>query len=276
VDGSPWRATDKTGGESLFIKIMDPDASLYIDVACAFEAARRASDLGVGPRVISADTASGVLVMEDLDKGWRVGTLEGMLDPALVDAALAARKRFQQGAPLPSTRGVFEEIERFYAAAKAAAAELPSDADWLFAELHFAAEAMKAVTGPLVPIHGDGNVSNMLISDSGEVRLIDWDRATNADPLEDLGSFLVEAFDQEPEAWEAFVRYTGARDERAFNRARIFGIADDFRWGLIGAVLAAKSPRKTCEFYKFASWRFLRCSMAVREPRFGEALRRVG
>ena len=275
VDGSPWRALDKASGESLFVKIMDPDAALTIDVACAFEAARRASDLGIGPIVLSADTASGVLVMEDLNTGWRVGTLERMLDPALVDAALAARKAFQNGPPLPKTRGVFEEIEHFHSAAKAAAAELPSDADWLLAELRFAAAAMKETGGPPAPIHGDGNVSNILISDSGEVRLIDWDRATNADPLEDLGSFLVEAFDQEPEAWDAFVRYTGGRDDRAFNRARLYGIADDFRWGLIGALLAAKSPRNTYEFYKFASWRFLRCHMAVREPRFGDALRRI-
>ena len=45
--------------------------------------------------------------------------------------------------------------------------------------------------------------------------------------------------------------------------------------GLIGALLAAKSARNTLEFYKFASWRFLRCRMAVREPRFGEVLRRI-
>src|SRR6266702_2898388 len=274
VDGSPWRASDKESGESLFIKVMDSDAPLYIDVACAFEAARRASDLGIGPTVMSANATSGVLVMEDLNTGWRVGTLERMLDPALVDAALAARKTFQNGPPLSTTRGVFEEIEHFHAAAVAAAAELPPDADWLLAELRFAAGAMRESAGPPVPIHGDGNVSNMLISDSGEVRLVDWDRATNADPLEDIGSFLVEAFDQEPEAWDTFARYTGSRDECAFSRARIYGVADDFRWGLIGALLAAKSPRKTYEFYKFASWRFLRCRMAVSEPRFGETLRR--
>jgi len=43
-----------------------------------------------------------------------------------------------------------------------------------------------------------------LVSDAGEVRLVDWDRAANADPLEDLGSFLVEAFDEAPEARDAF------------------------------------------------------------------------
>lgn len=275
VDGAPWRATDKASGESLFVKAMDPDAALYIDVACAFEAAQRASDLGIGPKVFVADVATGVLVMEDLNAGWRVGTLERMLDPKLVDAVIAARKTFSDGPPLPRSASVFAEIERFYQAVKEIGAQLPSDIDWMMAELRFAAAALANVKVETVPIHGDGNVSNILISDAGEVRLIDWDRAGNADPLEDLGSFLVEAFDREPEARDAFIRATGGFDEAAFNRTRIYGIADDLRHGLIGALLSAKSPRNTFEFYKFASWRFLRCSMAVREQRFGDMVRRV-
>jgi len=275
VDGSPWRVRDKASGETLFIKLMDPDAVFYIDVACAFEAAQRASDLGIGPRVLKADIGSGMLVMEDLDEGWRVGTLDRLLDPAIVDKILAARQRFQNGPPLPRTASVFDEIERFHADAIVANAVLPSEADWLLAELRLAAEAMRPLAAKAVPVHGDGNISNVLISDAGEVRLVDWDRAANADPLEDLGSFLVEAFDEVPEARDAFSRMTGGFDERAFNRAWLYGIADDLRWGLIGALVAAKSSRDTYEFYKFASWRFLRCRMALREPRFGQALRRI-
>ena len=275
VDGFPWRAVKKSGGETLFIKSMDADATLYIDIPCAFEAAQRASDLGIGPKVLLADARSGTLIMEDLNQGWRVGTLERMLEPAIVDAVITARRRFQSGKPLSRTRGVFAEIKQFYAAAVSASAQLPPDTEWMFKELQFAAEAFEALAIAAVPIHGDGNVSNILISDTGEVRLIDWDRATNADPLEDIGSFLVEAFAQEPEARDAFIRNAGGFDEAAFNRARIYGVADDLRWGLIGALLAAKSARKTLEFHKFASWRFVRCRMAVREPRFGEALRRI-
>lgn len=275
VDGFPWRATKKSNGESIFIKVMDRDAELYVDIPCAFEAAQRASDLGIGPRVMLADIQAGILVMEDLNHGWRVGTLERMLEPAIVDAVIAARRLFQAGKPLPRRKGVFDEIEHFYAAATSAKAQLPTDAEWLVEELRFAAAAFGGLDITAVPIHGDGNVSNIMISDKGEVRLIDWDRATTADPLEDLGSFLVEAFAQEPEARDAFVRSAGAFDEAAFNRARIYGVADDLRWGLIGSLLSAKSARNTLEFYKFASWRFLRCRMAVREPRFGEALRRI-
>jgi hypothetical protein len=275
VDGFPWRAVKKSSGDSIFIKIMDRDAELYIDVACAFEAAQRASDLGIGPKVFLADIQAGLLVMEDLDKGWRVGTLERMLEPEIVDAVMAARRLFQAGKPLPKRKSVFDEIEHFFAAATSAKAQIPTDTEWLVDELRFAAAAFAGLDITPVPIHGDGNVSNILIGDTGEVRLIDWDRATTADPLEDIGSFLVEAFDQEPEARDAFTRNTGAFDEAAFNRARIYGVADDLRWGLIGALLAAKSARNTLEFYKFASWRFLRCRMAVREPRFGETLRRI-
>jgi thiamine kinase-like enzyme len=254
---------------------MDPDAAFYIDVPTSFLAARRASNLEVGPRVYSADEASGVLVMEDLDAGWRVGTLERLLDPKIVGAVFAARRKFQGSGSLPKSAGVFDEIERFYADAKGVNAQLPVDVDWLVDELRFAHSQLKGANFEAAPIHADGNVSNIMISDSGDVRLVDWDRATTADPLEDVGSFMVEAFEQEAEARDAFDRNFPELGEAAFNRARIYGVADDLRWGLIGAVVAAKSPRNTHEFYKFASWRFLRCRMQVRAPRFGEQVRRM-
>ena len=276
VDGAPWRVKHKASGESLFVKIMDPDAAFYIDIPTAFLAARRASDLGVGPRVLAADDASGILVMEDLDKGWRVGTLERLLEPRIVDAVLSARRAFHGSGPLTQYGRRFRRDRTLLRGREAALkAQLPIDVDWLVGELRFAGAALKEASIERAPIHGDGNVSNILISDAGEVRLIDWDRAATADPLEDIGSFMVEAFEQEPEAREAFERNFPDLGEAAFNRARIYGTADDLRWGLIGAVVAAKSPRNTHEFYKFASWRFLRCRMAVRAPRFGEQLRRM-
>ena len=93
VDGTPWRVRRKASGETLLIKVMDPDLAFYIDVPTAFLAARRASDLGIGPRLLAADEAAGVLVMEDLDQGWRVGTLERMRDPKIVDAVIRGAAR---------------------------------------------------------------------------------------------------------------------------------------------------------------------------------------
>src|SRR5712671_1179054 len=125
VDGFPWRVVKKSSGESIFVKMMDRDAEFHVDVPCAFEAAQRASDLGIGPKVILADVQAGLLVMEDLNQGWRVGTLERMLEPKIIDAVIAARRLFQTGQPLPKRKGVFDEIEHFYAAVTAAKAQIP-------------------------------------------------------------------------------------------------------------------------------------------------------
>jgi hypothetical protein len=275
VDGAPWRARDQDTGESLFIKAMHPEAGLYIDVACAMEAVVRAGKLGIGPKVFIADLETGLVIMEDLTDGWRVAGLECFRTPSLVDKILEARRRFQDSTLLPRTVSVFDEIERFYGDVKNAGATLPVDADWLYDHLSLVAAAVRPGAGAPVAIHGDGNVSNVMISQDGDVRLLDWDRATNAEALQDFGSVLVEGFPFDPEAREVFTRHWGRFDQRAFDRARLYGVADDFRWGLIGSLLAALSPRKFHEFFKFASWRFLRCRLAVREPRFAERLRSV-
>jgi hypothetical protein len=274
ADAAPLRVRDEAG-ETLFVKLMALDGRATIDFSCAFAAAVAAGEAGIGPQVLLADAEAGVLVMEDLADGWRTGTLEVLLDAATVDRVLAARRAFQALPALPRTEGVFAEIERFYAGCLESGAAIPSDAEWMVDSLRLAAEAIRPGAGAPVPIHGDGNVSNVMLHDSGAVRLVDFDRATNADPLEDLGSFLQEAHAFEPEARDTFIRLTGGFDEAAFHRARLYGIADDLRWGLLGCLTAAVSPRKTLEFHKFASWRFVRCRIGVREARFAERLRRI-
>lgn len=274
VDGTPFRARDKASGACLMVKVMHADAVHYIDVGAAFTAATAASVLGVGPAVHLADPEAGTLVMEHLGEGWSTLTLDRLLDPALCDRILAARRTLQQAAPLARTASVFDEIERFWAEVRADGAEIPPYAEWLVRNMAEMKAAFAGKTDAARTIHGDGNCSNVLVNAAGEVRLVDYDRATTSDPLEDLGSFLVEAYAFETEAREAFVRYTGGFDEAAFCRAMLYGVADDLRWALIASLVAARSAREI-EFYKFASWRFLRCRMAVRDPRFSERLRRV-
>ena len=275
VDGTPWRVRDEETGESLIVKTMHEDSALYIDTTCAFSAAQEASQAGLGPRVVKADMEAGTLIMEDLCDGWRTGTLELLLDREIRNRVIAARLAFHKGPALARNATVFEEIERFLGEALAAEAYLPADLDWLLENARAAGDAINASGIDLVPAHGDGNVSNILVGPEQQIRLVDWDRAANMDAFEDFGSFLAEAYPFDAEAQEAFEVFHGHLDERLFNRARLYGLADDLRWGLIGAMLAAKSPRTKVEFLKFADWRFLRCRMGLRDPRFSERLRRV-
>jgi thiamine kinase-like enzyme len=147
--------------------------------------------------------------------------------------------------------------------------------NWLASSVNEVGDAIRASGIDHAPAHGDGNVSNLMLSEKGEIRLIDWDMAGDMDPLLDVGAFLVEAHDSESDAAECFEAYNGRFDRALFNRAWLYGVADDFRWGLIGALLAGTSRRETYEFLKFGDWRFLRARMAIRDPRFSEKLGRL-
>ncbi len=275
VDAAAFRATDRATGNSVWVKIPDADAALFADPATVVAAASAASAAGIGPAVLAADAATGALVMADLSTAYRVATLNRLAEPAVRDAVLAARKAFHAGPTLPRDGSVFEAIEALLVTAGKAGVGLPPDHAWLIDNVRAAAAAIRAAGVDRVPAHGDGNASNVMVSDTGSVLLVDYDLAANRDPFEDLGSFLVEAYAFDPEAKECFEVFHGRFDERLFNRARLYGVADDLRWGLIGAVLAGTSRRTDLEFLKYADWRYLRCRLAMRDPRFEERLRRL-
>lgn len=276
-----WRGIDattrlaETAAGAFAVKIPDLDAALFAHPATVVMAAGAAAAVGVGPRVVAADSETGALVMEALGEGWRVATLADLGRPDIRDAVLAARRRLHAGPALPRQVDLATEIPGLLEAARAAGALLPVDIEWLADHVAGALTAIAAAGVDLVPAHGDGNASNVMLGPEGQVRLLDYDVAGMMDPFLDLGSHLAEAYEFDPPAREAFEVAHGRFDERLFNRARLYGVADDLRWGLIGAVLAATSRRTQLEFLKFADWRFLRCRLAVRDPRFEERVRRL-
>jgi thiamine kinase-like enzyme len=204
-----------------------------------------------------------------------VGTLDKVLDRAVRLKVLETRKAFHRTKPLGRKADVFDQIGELLGKCRAVNAPLPEDVAWIASSVNEARDAIRASGIDYVPAHGDGNVSNLMFSESGEVRLIDWDMAGDMDPFLDAGVFLVEAHDSESDAAECFEAFHGRFDRSLFNRAWLYGVADDLRWGLIGALLAGSSRRETYEFLKFGDWRFLRARMAVRDPRFSEKLGRL-
>ena len=279
-----WRGVDSTllrlrrqSGETCLAKLMDEDTDAYADISMAFKAASQASAAGIGPKVFAADLAVRTCVMEDLspEAGWTTATLDRYSDRDTRHAVIAAKKNFHRTAPLGHSTNVFDHVEKLMAKCQSAGAPVPEDVAWLASSVGEARDAIRASGIDQVPAHGDGNVSNVMIASDGAVRLVDWDLAGDMDPFEDLGSFLLEAHDSESDAVESFEAFHGRYDRALFNRAWLYGIADDLRWGLIGALLAGTSRRVTYEFLKFGDWRFLRARMGLRDPRFSEKLGRV-
>jgi hypothetical protein len=273
VDGIHFKAA-MPDGTRRHVKAMHADAEHYVHLPTAFEAARRAADAGIGPPVALTDFGRATLVMADL-ADHRTGTLDKLRDPVICENALRQRQAFHKTPRLGHEVSPFDEIRRFHAACREAGSPLPADVDWLVENLLEAEKAIQASGVDLVAAHGDGNASNFLVGPDKSVLLVDWDRAADMDPFADLGSFMVEAAQQEPEARGLFVLAHGAMDEPLFARTMLYGLADHLRWGLIGALLAKVSTRPSLEFLKYANWRFFHCRLNVRDPRFAERLRRV-
>lgn len=273
IEADCWRA--EAGGRAVIVKHYHPDTAFYVPVAAAIEGARRAGEAGAAPRLLAADEAQGLAVFECLSDDWRAGGLHDVVVPALRAATIAAKKAIQAGPSLARSASIFDEIT---ALARIVAERgipchrrLPA-----FLELMDMARGKIAAAGSdKRPCHRDGNTANLMIGPEQTVKLVDFDLAADCDPYEDLGCYLIEFFDAEPEARAGFEEWEGRFDEGLFQRAMLYGMADDLRWGLIGSIMAATSPRRALEFAKYASWRLMRLETMALSSRAGDRVRRA-
>ena len=274
-----WRGVDATGllvdgAPSFFAKAYHPEIALYAHLPSVFAAAEFAGSIGAGPRIMVTDEERALLVMEALAEEWRTATLADISPSGKHgEAALKARKLLHGGPQLPRTLTVFDHIEELHEAISSGKAYVPADYVQLIANSRKIAAALAAAGYDAVPSHGDGNASNLMVHKSGAVRLVDFDLAANRDPYEDLGSHLAEAFWFTSDAAVAFEHFHGVMDEQLFARTRLYAVADDLRWAMIGLLHSHRSPRKIVEYLKFAEWRMLRARMAMRHPNFERLMR---
>ena len=105
------------------------------------------------------------------------------------------------------------------------------------------------------------------------VQLLDFDLSANCDPFEDAGAYLIECFENDVDARGGFEEWHGSFDEGLFQRAMIYGLLDDLRWGLIGSILGARSARTSLEFTKYAAWRFIRLQAQAKRSDANDRIR---
>ena len=186
---------------------------------------------------------------------------------------MALRRRVATLDVAPIPRSVFDDIRVVHALALRHGSALPVDLAWMLRSLELAEEKIAAAGYDPEFCHGDGNVSNVLVGPYG-LRLVDWDLSGMMDPIQDLGCLLAELGPFDLDARELFEASWGCWDPRLFDRARVYGVADQVRHGLIGAYRDAREPG-TLEYAKFSDWQFLRARTALNDPRFDDRMRNL-
>jgi len=271
VEGDVWVA--QAAGKAETFKHYHDDVSPYVDVPAAMVAATLAGQCGVGPNVLQTWPQEGLMVMEWLGEGWQVGGLHHCTDPKLRSRIIAAKKALHTGEKFPRDGDIFAEIAQLHQRCMETSAALPKQCDAHLAFADQARAAMAARGVDKVPCHRDGNTANVMIGPNHTVKLLDYDLAANADPFEDLGCWLLEFFEREPEMRAGFEEWMGHFDEGLFQRAIIYGMLDDLRWGLIGLLMQATSARSSLEFSKYAMWRLMRFNVMAQCAQAADRLR---
>lgn len=271
VEADIWRAT--TDETSIILKHYHKDTLFYVDQCPAILAAQEAGRLGVGPAVLKSAPDDGLLAISDLADPWIAGGLHHALDQELRSSVIAQKKTFQRGAKLEKSSYIFEEIEVLFGIVKSENIATHNDIEPFMAWARDASEKMDSLDWDTVPCHRDGNTANLMVHPEKQVKLIDFDLAANCDPFEDVGAYLVEFFETDGDARSGFEEWHGSFHEGLFQRAMIYGLADDLRWGLIGSILGRRSDRSSLEFSKYAAWRFLRLQMQAKRSEANDRIR---
>lgn len=258
ADSTRTRMRNADTGDSVFIKTMTPAASTYIDIPGALAAASAAGAAGIGPAVLSADSDHGELVMEDLTDNYSTASIRDFNDTALMESFVKNR-RGMWALEVPEVRraSVFDDIRSLHGSSVNAGVELPTDLPWMLSVLEDAEARINAAGTDAVLIHGDSNASNLAVNlQTREAKLLDYDWACFADPLQDIGSVLLELTINDHGSEEIFEHYWGSFDLGLYSRAMCYRAADAVRGGLIGAWVDHCDPG-TFEYSKFSDWMFL-------------------
>ncbi|WP_146340055.1 phosphotransferase family protein [Nesterenkonia sp. NBAIMH1] len=152
---------------------------------------------------------------------------------------------------------------------------MPSDVEWIYSLVAEIAGLIQSLGADEAPIHGDANCSNVALNrKDNSALLLDFDWASKADPLQDVGSALLEFGLTEYQGREVFELFWGSFEEGLYCRARLYAAAEAVRGALLGVWLDRVDPGMQ-EYSKFADWMFLRARVALSAYVTDDHLRRV-
>ncbi len=264
VRGNGHRAND------LMIKLVVRDGTPQAPFHQIIESCLQASDLGISPGMIAWESAEEGILYELLaPEYWRCAKQKDFYKEEILAGTIELKKRFHESKALSVTESPFDHIRssiRTLAHIRKEASvglhtwEEPEHFSTLIAYINEIEMAMTAAGFETCPTHGEHALSNIMLGPDGQIKLLDFDRAVNADPLSDLAGLILEALSLDWRVEQVIEIYCGSYSERIFNRVKLYMITEDFKWGCWSLVCHYLSERKnSIEFYKSALNRFIRC-----------------
>lgn len=259
-----YSAVLKHGSSTAFAKVFRKGALAPYTFAGAAEAAERAGEIGIGPKLITADVTNQVLVFDYLGDDWRMAMVADLQAGPFREAMVAAKRIWHEQPALKTTLSPISVADIL-----AAQLEPRLDQGTLLFKGSLPFATMRAVIEKigqglaasgtdLCPVHGENTVSNVMIRPDNNVKLVDFDRAVMADPWWDIGALSLELCRTEQERLELVEIYAGRANPTLVARMKLYALIDDFIWACWALLADDGSETSGPELYKYANNRLIR------------------
>lgn len=256
-----------------FAKVVGPNTEVFINRKVAHEAAVLSSDCGVGPTIAQYVEEDNFEVYDFLT-GYRNCTITDMLDPEVSERVMQAYTKIHAGAPLSATKTGFEQIREHARQVREAGADSPPDLGDLLARMEQAETALVSSGMVVVPCFNDCYVTNYMVNDNNELRIVDWEYGANNDPYWDLASYFFESFadaDARRRMLQAYKPDTGVQEDA---RVTLYVPLVCLKWGLWASLQSSISSIEF-DYLKYADILFMRAKYLMRQEAWTMALYNV-
>jgi len=273
ISNSNWRV--RVAGEpgSFFVKVPGRGTEMFIDRKAAFEASRRAQELGIGPAIHDYLADRGVEIA-DFIEGRRPCTNRDFRSADVRRGVVGLYRTFNNSGLLSLTKTVFDMIDEHVDQVSELGGAFPADFAWLHKQYRLARSALEASGIDLVPCFNDPMPGNFLIADNNSIMLIDYEYASNNDRCYDLGIWCGEMFFSEEVETEVIEEYFGRCDRQLKARLVVHKALADMKWSTWAMVQNVVSALDF-DFYKYGAWKHMRARSIMQDPRWVEYLKAV-
>lgn len=270
---SNWLVTYE--GVTYFLKVFGQGSESFIDRSLSNQAAVTAHAQGISPRVEFFDPVAGIELFEFLD-GYRPSTAADFMRDDFRGSVVDLIQKFNSGEKLPVTKDIFAMADEHIEQGDGLGVIRPADFDWLLYQYQRAKDAFMASGLDLVPCHNDPMAGNFMVTMSNDtiqdMKLIDFEFASNNERAYEIAAFLGEYFIDEATSVEMIERYYGEVRRDLVARVWVARAVADVKWGS-WAVQQRKLSSWDFDYQKYGIWKFARARTLFNDPRWNDWLR---
>lgn len=263
ISNANWRVFITDQPVSYFVKVPGKGTERFIDRSAAHDASVKAHAAGVGARVVAFLERYGVEIFEFMD-GMRTSTNGDFLDPTVRSNAVGALRAFNEGESLNLRKTLFDMIDEHIGQVLELGGHFPKDFGWINAKYREARSALESSGLDLVPCMNDTLAGNFLLDSRNDVRLVDFEYASNNDRCAELAVWFGEMFFPPEIEVEVVEDYFGRYDESIVARIALYKALADVKWSTWAMVQHQVSALEF-DFFKYGVWKHMRARSLMRD-----------